>query len=276
MARSNWPVFWLDKVRREALRADAYLVPIRWFIGIGWLRSAAEKLFDPAWHDGDVLRDFLGAQAMQGLAAFPEFGTFLQTVVEPSAPLVSGLVLALQLICGAGILVGTFTNAALLIGMGMNLAFMLAGVPNPSAFYLLIQSVLFAANAGAIMGFDGRMLARERSLLIAARSADRVPRRMDRWCLGMLSGLLVVISIYSLAHGTDFSAAGAVSDPALVLGLVTALAGLLMFVTSLRPYTTLVVDLSERLANRQLAATESESTSYGGRLEDQQRQHSYR
>jgi len=251
---------WLASLRRDSLRANAYLVPIRWFIGIGWLRSAFEKLFDPAWHDGDVLRQFLATEGGRGAAAFPELGQLIQSVIEPSAPLVSGLVLALQLVCGAGILVGTFTNAALLIGIGMNVAFMVAGAPNPSAFYVLIQFVLFSANAGAIMGFDGRPTAKRRSPLVAARAEQRDPNRTDRWSLGALVGLLFVISLYSFAHGNDFSPAGSVTDPALVLGLVTALAGAMLFIVVVRPGTTMVVDLSERLA----------------KLEDHQRHHSYR
>jgi len=32
--------------------------------------------------------------------------------------------------------------------------FLLAGAPNPSAFYVVIQVVLFLSNTGAILGFD--------------------------------------------------------------------------------------------------------------------------
>jgi len=252
----RWDI-WLAALRRDMLRANAYLVPIRWFIGVGWLRSALEKLFDPAWHEGDVLRTFLATEGERGALAFPEIGQFVQSVVEPSAPLVAGLVLALQLLCGAGILVGTFTNAALLIGIGMNLGFMAAGAPNPSAFYILIQLVLFVSNAGAIIGFDGRAIARRRSLLIAARADQSDVDRPDRWSLAVLSCVFGVISSFGFAHGTDFSPAGSVTDPALVMGLVTALAALMLLLVALRPSTTVVVDLTERLA----------------RLEDRQRQY---
>lgn len=265
MARSMYddlrqlrPRLLVAALRREALRPNAYLVPVRLFIGIGWLRSAAEKLFDPAWHSGEALRDFLGSEAVRGAASFPEFGRLIQAVVEPSAPLVSGLVLALQLVCGAGILVGTFTNAALLIGIGLNLAFMAAGAPNPSAFYILLQVVLFVSNAGAIFGFDGRAMARPRSVLIAARADQRVLNRADRWSIVGLCGLFMAISSFSLAHGIDFSPAGSVTDPALVMGLVTGLVAMMLLLVALRPVTTVVVDLTERLA----------------RLEDRQREYS--
>lgn len=250
---------WLGAFRRDLLRANAFLVPIRWFIGIGWLRSAVEKLFDPAWHEGDVLRTFLAIEGERGAIAFPELGQVIQTVVEPSAPLIAGVVLALQLVCGAGILVGTFTNAALMIGIGMNVAFMVAGAPNPSAFYILMQMALFVAQAGAIVGFDGRAMARRRSVLIAARADQTHLDRRDRWSVAAVCGVFIIISAYSLARGSDFSPAGSVSDPALVLGFVSALAALMLLPVALRPSTTVVVDLTERLA----------------RLEERQRQYSH-
>jgi hypothetical protein len=84
--------------------------------------------------------------------------------------------------------------------------------------------------------------------LIAARDDQRDLDRPDRWLLGTLGSVFAVISAFGFAHGTDFDPAGSVTDPALVMGLVTALAALMMFIVVLRPRTTVVVDLTERLA----------------------------
>ncbi|HKY49540.1 MAG TPA: hypothetical protein VJQ79_16335 [Acidimicrobiia bacterium] len=227
LLRRTWQTF-----QRDARRQAAYLVPLRWFIGIGWLRASAEKLVDPSWHNGEAVRVFVENVARP--AAFPEFETFLHSIVEPAAPVIVWVVIALQLYCGAGILLGRSTNAALLTGIGLNLTFMLAGVPNPSAFYVLIQVMLFCAGAGAIMGLDGRASAPERSLLVAARADHTAPGRNDRWWLGGLATLLLAVSAYSLAHGRDFSPAGSINDPALVLGTVSALGGLVFFISALR------------------------------------------
>jgi uncharacterized membrane protein YphA (DoxX/SURF4 family) len=240
LRRNTWLSF-----QREARRPNAYLVPLRWFIGIGWLRATAEKLVDPAWHNGDAIRAF--ASSVDRAGAFPEFETFLHSIVVPAAPLVAWLVVGLQLYCGAGILLGRSTNAALLTGIGLNLTFMLGGVPNPSAFYVLIQLVLFSAGAGAIMGFDGRASAPDRSLLITARADNRASNPNDRWWLGGLAAVLLVVSAYSLAHGRDFSPAGSVTDPALVLGTVAALGGLIFFISGLRLPTAFELDLASEL-----------------------------
>jgi uncharacterized membrane protein YphA (DoxX/SURF4 family) len=235
---------WLS-LQREARRPTAYLVPLRWFIGIGWLRAAAEKLVDPTWHNGEAVRAFIDSTARVG--AFPEFETFLHSIVEPAAPVVAWVVVALQLYCGAGILLGRSTNAALLTGIGLNLTFMLAGVPNPSAFYILIQLILFSAGAGAIMGFDGRATAPDRSLLIAARADHTASSPNDRWWLGGLASVLLAVSAYSFAHGRDFSPAGSINDPALVLGTVTALGGLIFFISALRLPTEFELDFASQL-----------------------------
>jgi hypothetical protein len=240
LSRTSWLGF-----QREARRPNAYLVPLRWFIGLGWLRATAEKLVDPAWHNGEAVRAFVGSANRAGV--FPEFETFLHSLVVPAAPLVAWVLIALQLYCGAGILLGRSTNAALLAGIGLNLCFMLGGVPNPSAFYVLIQLVLFCAGAGAIMGYDGRVTAPNRSLLIAARSDNRTSHPSDRWWLGGLASLLLSISAYSFAHGRDFSPAGSVTDPALVLGTVAALGGLIFFLSALRLPTAFELDLSDDL-----------------------------
>src|SRR5262245_22069492 len=49
----------LRTVRLEALKEGSYLVPVRIFIGIGWLRAFAEKAVEPGWRDGTTLSTFL-------------------------------------------------------------------------------------------------------------------------------------------------------------------------------------------------------------------------
>src|SRR3712207_202863 len=50
----------LHLVRRFELTGEcASLLPIRVFLGLGWLRAAIEKLIEPMWWDGTALRFFL-------------------------------------------------------------------------------------------------------------------------------------------------------------------------------------------------------------------------
>ena len=59
-----------------------------------------------------------------------------------------------QLLVGLGVLTGTYTSAALLAGIFMNLNFVAAGAPTPSAFCLVIQTALLAGGAGLVFSVD--------------------------------------------------------------------------------------------------------------------------
>ena len=44
-------------------REGVYLLPLRLFIGIGWLRAGLEKLADSSWHTGLALSEFFQGSA---------------------------------------------------------------------------------------------------------------------------------------------------------------------------------------------------------------------
>ncbi len=46
-------------LKRELCKEGAYLLPLRLFIGLGWLRAFAEKVADPDWLGGVALAAFL-------------------------------------------------------------------------------------------------------------------------------------------------------------------------------------------------------------------------
>ena len=129
-------------------------MPVRLFIGLGWLRAGVEKLIEPTWWSGEALSTFLQGQISSDAIYFPFYQSLIPRLFEPHILLLSWLVMIGQLLAGMAILSGTLTNLALLAGLFMNLNFVLAGEVNPSAFYLVIQSVLLASNVGATLGGD--------------------------------------------------------------------------------------------------------------------------
>ena len=72
------------RLKREAFLANAYLVPLRLFIGIGWLRAAVEKLVEPTWYNGDALRAFLGS--FERIRTFPAFESLLRVARAAGRP----------------------------------------------------------------------------------------------------------------------------------------------------------------------------------------------
>lgn len=214
--KPNWLI-------REIHRPAAYLFPIRVFVGVGWLRSFAEKFGDPAWRDGSAVREFLDIQRARDLVAMPAYDSLLGFMIDNAGGLVGWLVMFLQLLVGLAILFGALTNLALIVGVVMNVNFMLAGEINPSAFYIVIQTLLFVTGSGAVLGVD-RLLARippPPSILTVARPDLRHSITSDRLGVGVLLSLSGVVSWLGFAHVTDFSPTG-ITDPALVMGTVMA------------------------------------------------------
>ena len=65
----------------QAVREDgASLVPLRLFVGLGWLRAGAEKVVDPGWRDGSSLAG-LDVNGISGWSA----GEFLTAASSDAA-----------------------------------------------------------------------------------------------------------------------------------------------------------------------------------------------
>lgn len=144
----------LPKRRGEAsialVHAWIVLLPIRLFLAAGWLRAAAEKVFEPTWFDGDPIRTFL----TRGLDAAPLWWQpVMEFVLLPAAQPFAIAVFIGQIATAVGLVLGLWLRVALWGGIVMNVAFMLCGAVNPSVFYLLFEiSLLMALDAG-LMGW---------------------------------------------------------------------------------------------------------------------------
>jgi thiosulfate dehydrogenase (quinone) large subunit len=225
----------LRYVANQARLDGVYLVPLRLFIGLGWLRAFAEKAADPGWSDGTRLATFLTRQVHDGAVAFPLYEQLITSIFLPHARTLGWIIMAGQLLAGLAIMSGTLTNLALLGGLFMNLNFLLAGVPDPSAFYLVIQAVLFLANTGAILGADSYLSRVIHQPLLVARAGPRpaYTRSQRRLCM-IMTLLSLVIALYGLAHISDFTAAGSVHDPAMILTVLASIGALLASIAYLR------------------------------------------
>jgi thiosulfate dehydrogenase [quinone] large subunit len=203
------------------LKDGIYLVPVRAFIGIGWLRACAEKIIEPGWRDGASLAAFLDHQMQSGMVVFPAYRALVGDVFLAQALVLGWIVMIGQLLAGAAILTGSLTRAALLGGIFMNLNFLLAGVPDPSAFYIVIQVVLLMAGAGAVLGIDALLAAHGRFPLLAARPPGLQPSLALPAPAGIALAILACgIAVYATAQIRDWSPAGSVRDPAAVLAVL--------------------------------------------------------
>ena len=200
------------------------LVPARAFIGLGWLRACAEKLADSGWRDGSSLAAFLTGQMADGAVAVPAYQQAIENLFIPSAAALGLVIMVGQFLAGVAILAGGFTNAALIGALFMNANFLLAGEPNPSAFYVVVQAILLATQAGVVLGVDAELSATIRNPYLVAQPAGR--GRVGDAGRGLLAGVALAClfaSFATLAHVADWSAAGSVHDPAMVVAILAGL-----------------------------------------------------
>ena len=222
---------------REVRKPNAVLVPLRVFIALGWLRAAADKFVTPGWFDGSSLAAFLTQQVEAGVVAFPFYDSLIANAFLPHADLLGYVVAIGQLLVGLALLTGTFTRAALLGAIFMNVNFLLAGVPDPSAFYLVIQLALFAANAGAVLGVDAWLSSRSSQHQLPASRTTK--RRVLLSALYLtLAALALVAAAAAFPYITDFSLGGSVYDPVVVLIVVLCIVSAYSLLACLRLYAT--------------------------------------
>lgn len=222
-------------VRLEVLKEGSYLVPVRVFIGVGWLRAFAEKAVEPGWRDGTRLSAFLARQLDAGMVVFSPYQMLVSDAFLTHAMLLGWVVMLGQLLAGVAILSGTLTSAALLGGIFMNLNFLLAGVPDPSTFYIVIQTVLLLAGAGAILGIDAWLDAPNRSFLPGVRAV----RRRSNQPIGHAKTLALVApalgcAVYSALQIKDWTPGGSVHDPAAILTVLAIMAASWATIIALR------------------------------------------
>jgi thiosulfate dehydrogenase [quinone] large subunit len=205
-----------------------------------WLRASAEKIIDPGWYDGTALTAFLEEELAGGHVVFPFYRAVITDVFLPNASTLGAIVMIGELLAGVAILIGMFTHAALLGGIFMNLNFILAGAPDPSAFYFLIQVALFVGGIGAIAGADTLLGRRVKNPLFVAQNRISGQRfRTREWVFLGLAALWLGLAVYALAHVSTLDPGRSVEDPAMIILVVLfGLSSVQAFIAYLRQRPT--------------------------------------
>jgi len=220
----------LNTLLSELHTRGSFLLPLRIFIGLGWLRAGLAKMMKPAWHSGEALNTFLADHLSKGDIIFPPYEFIVNNVFLPNVAILSWVVMIGQVLTGIGILSGTITNLALMMGLIMNLNFILCGAPNPSAFYVVIQIVLFLANTGSILGFD-KILSKKihYEFLIAQPEHKTIRPAVEKNFFLSLVFITVASALYALFYIEDFSP-NSVHDQAMVLFVLANISATSFFI----------------------------------------------
>jgi thiosulfate dehydrogenase [quinone] large subunit len=218
----------------EVQRDSAYLVPLRLFIGIGWVRAGLEKLIEVNWQNGSALVTFFNQQVSGGHVSFPFYRNMIQGFFTPQALSLSWVIMIGQLLVGMAVMAGAFTNFALLCGVFMNFNFIFSGQVNPSAFYIVIQMALFMGNAGAIIGID-QFLSRKIPVCFLVAQPDGVRNLLSVDCATYLTMAILSLggALFAIPYIRDFGP-HSVEDPAMILLVLSIVIGLSALITWMR------------------------------------------
>jgi len=119
--------------------SPAWVVFIRLFIGLGWLRALAEKVIEPSWWDGTEITAFVDGYSLWTLGWYRPI---VDNLVAPNTEIFAVVLVVAQLFAAVSLLSGRLLGYGLAVGIFMNLNFLVAGAVDPSVFYMLSQGAI--------------------------------------------------------------------------------------------------------------------------------------
>ncbi|WP_458122556.1 DoxX family protein [Paenibacillus sp. Z6-24] len=144
----------MNRWLRENKVAMWLLTVLRVYIGFQWIEGGWGKLtggFDAT----GFLTGAIASTGGEHPSVQAGWGTFLQNFALPNVELFNVIVPIGEFLVGLGLILGTFTTVAALMGMVMNFAFLFSGTVSTNPYLLLAEIfiVVAGANAGKI-GLD--------------------------------------------------------------------------------------------------------------------------
>ncbi|EPZ49068.1 DoxX family protein [Alicyclobacillus acidoterrestris] len=150
------------KFLRENPYARMVLTALRIWIGVEWIRASLEKVGSPVWtgsQAGVGVSGFLRGAIAQSTGAHPTvegwYADFIRDVALPHAKIFSLVVSFGELLVGVALVIGCFTTFAALMGVCMNMAYLLAGTSSTNPNMLIWEMfLLIAGYNAAYLGLD--------------------------------------------------------------------------------------------------------------------------
>lgn len=150
------------RLLRENVYARWILTALRIWVGVEWVRASLEKIGSPAWtgrQAGVGVSGFLNGAIAQSGGAHPTvqgwYATFVKEFALPNAKMFSYVVSFGELLVGIALVLGCLTTFAALMGIVMNMAYLLAGTSSTNPNMVIWQMfILIAGFNAAYFGLD--------------------------------------------------------------------------------------------------------------------------
>ena len=139
----------MNFIRNNKLVAGVLAI-LRIYIGYTWLMGGLGKVTSGGFDASGFIQGAIANSAGEGATVQAWWGTFLEVFALPNASMFSFLVMWGEVLVGAALILGIFTNFAALMGIIMNFSFLFSGTVSTNAQMVLITVFLIVAgyNAG--------------------------------------------------------------------------------------------------------------------------------
>lgn len=143
------------KFIRENVYASFMLTILRIFIGWQWLNAGLSKITSGNFDASGFITGAIGKVTGEHPSVQSWWAEFLGIFVLPNVGIFNILIPWGEFLVGIGLLLGTFTTFAVLMGVLMNFSYMFSGATSTNPQMLLIEIFILVAgfNAGRI-GLD--------------------------------------------------------------------------------------------------------------------------
>lgn len=143
------------KFIRENVYASFMLTILRIFIGWQWLNAGWSKITSGKFDASGFITDAIGKVTGEHPSVQSWWAEFLGMFALPNVGIFNILVPWGEFLVGLGLLLGTFTTFAVLMGVLMNFSYMFSGATSTNPQMVLIEIFILVAgfNAGRI-GLD--------------------------------------------------------------------------------------------------------------------------
>ena len=128
--------------------ASILFLPLRLWLGWGWLTSGYHKLLNPAWIEtGEALKGFWARAVLvtdgKGAITYDWYRSFIQFMLDAQAHTWFAKMVAIgETMVGVTLIIGAFVGVAAFFGALMNWNFMMAGTASTNPMFLLISIFL--------------------------------------------------------------------------------------------------------------------------------------
>lgn len=132
---------------------------VRIYLGYTWITNSWAKMTAGGFDATGFMQGAIANSTGEDPTVYSWWANFLETVALPNGELFSFMVMWGEFLVGLALIIGLFTQFALIMGIMMNSSFILSGASSPDMQMLILALILIVCGQNAYkIGLDRWML----------------------------------------------------------------------------------------------------------------------